>query len=349
MADALAHYDPANDLAAIDKQIAFRALEARTATAERDGLAQRIEALKAKADAQVAQARSLRDADSAARATFAAMTPTVKADAVVAAAAQRRTADGHEKQAGLIRAEVATLEPQLVERTRLVDRLHTQQTLLRKAKEDVQIRADVGRVQAASARGEAAQTGLDLDKRITSLVAMREALSAPTQEAIKFYAAAALAAKKSGAGATGAGKTAASVGAGSNEQSRGDVLSSKARSLAAFVALLDTAGQTSPPLPGVAGYKKKAETLRAELKSSTDEAKAAFAAAEALYKSSGGSPEIKPRLDALAKKLKELSSLGEASKPAPEPEARPEPAKPKDPATPADDAQPEDKAESPKG
>lgn len=328
IADALKEYDPAPDLAQLDKQIAEKDVEVKQLQQQEQALAAQVAGLKRKADDAQTQAKALRDDDAATRATFASLSQTARASALEQAVSKRRDADGLEKQSSLVMAEVGNIKPQLDEFAKQIQRIKAQQDLFRESKVNVQTRARQGQEQSAVARAEAVESGEQLDQQLELLAKERQTLTTMNQEAIKAYSSAVASAKKSGTNASRESKTAGNIVGGNSQQALADVLATRARSLMSYAELLELASSIEPKLAKNAEYAKAGESVRAETVASAKEAIDAYKSALALYSGSGASGDIKAKMESLKAALGKLHGVIDAPAPDAAPQATPEGDKP---------------------
>ena len=241
VADALSLYDPAKDLADLDRQIADRAKEAEAMQAEKARQETVVQDLQSRAEQALQASKSERARETSIRlqADLAGVSQTARYDLVQQAAQAGRAADAKEKESAFLQAEAASQSPRIGEIQRQIDRLRTQAQLLAQAKTDISARKATATQQAEAARAEAAKAAQSIEAILTAIAAARDAATTPTDEAVKAYTAASASAKKAASGAAGRDhKLSANTAAGSYQQSLGDVQAARARSLASYAAAL---------------------------------------------------------------------------------------------------------------
>ena len=308
VAENLKAYDPAPDLAAIDREIATRNHESDLAAIAQRDLEAKVAGLKSQARTIQEDARNIRTADMTTRAKFDTMTQTDKFNAMEASAEKLRQADQAEKAASLILADLGMEQPKVDEQKAVVERLRRQIELLQQNKAAIQKDHEERMSQAGNARAEADKAGQHLDQLLTSLFASRDEASKPGAEAVKLFSSAVGSAKKAKNGAAREGVPAAIATAGSFEQSRADVLATRARSLEAMARLMTAVAGARPPLPNAAAYKTKAEATTTEAAAVTKDSEEAYKAALSLFQGiTGGSDEAKARVTVIMDALRKLS------------------------------------------
>lgn len=342
-AASLNAYDPAKDLADLDKQAAEKFAEAGRFQAEKA----KQEAVVAEISGRAAQARTAakveRDREAGIRKQAEGMSQTAREQMITQAAAASRAADALERKAAELSAEAAKEAPKVDEIANMVDRLQKQVESLKNAKESIQKRAAAAKTHSEQAVGDASTVGAKIKATLDGLAKIREAAATPAQEAVKQYKAAADASRKAAGTPVREAKTAATAAQGGYQQCIGDVLATKARSVAVYAAMLNAIAKATPAIPGVSDAAAKATAAEAEFDAISKEAEAAYTEARGAFDKSGAAGDLKNRMDAVTKAIDELKDL--RSKPAgtlaPAPAApateKPADAKPAD-AKPAADA-----------
>lgn len=333
VADALKVYDPANDLADLDKQIALRLADAEKLQTDIAAQQQVVAAIKAKADQATAQARQERTREAELRKTAEGVSQTARLTIITQANEVRRAADKFDEQAAIFTAEAAKESPRIDELQREIDRLRTQSDLLRTAKSEIQARAAKSLEQSEVARTEAQAAAAKVTAAIAELNTTRSALTGPVQEATRALTQAAAAARKAATESQKETKSAAQFSGAIYQQALGDVLASSAFSSAAFASTLQMIVNAKPPVPGTSGLADELAKARQESEGQTKEAREAYKAALGLFTSSGSKADPE-RMQRIEKRLRELA--GEQAEPVPA----------ADPA-PASDAAPGDKPMDP--
>lgn len=313
-AASLNAYDPAKDLADLDKQAAAKFAEAGRYQADKA----KQEAVVAEISGRAAQARTAakveRDREAGIRKQAEGMSQTAKEQMITQAAAASRAADGLERQAAELSAEAAKEAPKVDEIANMVDRLQKQVESLKGAKESIQKRAAAAKTHSEQAIGDANTVGAKIKTTLDGLAKIREAAATPAQEAVKQYKAASDASRKAAGTPVREAKTAAMAAQGGYQQCIGDVLATKARSVAVYAATLNAIATATPAIPGVPDAAAKAKAAEAEFDSISKEAEAAYTEARGAFDKTGAAGDLKNRMDAVTKAIDELKDL--RSKPA---------------------------------
>lgn len=337
-AAAASRYDPSKDLAELDKSIASQTAEAAKRETDRAAQERIVTEIQARADAARSAAKRERDREAAIRKTAEGQSQTAREEIIRRAVEASRAADALDKQASELVAEAAKEQPKVAEIASDVERLRSHAEYLKGAKANIQQRADAAKQQSASAQRDADAVGKPISESVAELGKLRDAASAPSSEAQKKFEDAAKTAAKAGTSSTvKETKAAASAASGAANQSLGDLLATKARSLSVYAFTLDAVAKTKPAVPGAADAAKKADEVRAELQATRDAAKASYESAKSAYEKVNLTPEIKKKLEEIAKALEALHTPpAPPPAPAPAPEGAPADAKPAD----AGDAKP---------
>lgn len=333
VADALKVYDPAKDLADLDKQIAARLADAEKLQTDIAAQQQVVTAIKAKADQATAQARQERTREAELRKSAEGASQTARLSIITQANEVRRAADKFDEQAAIFTAEAAKESPRIDEIQREIDRLRTQSDLLRTAKGEIQARAAKSLEQSEVARTEAQSAAAKVTAALTEMNTTRAALTGPVQESTRAFTQAAAAARKAATESQKETKAAAQFSGAIYQQSLGDVLAANTFSASAFASTLQMIVNAKPPVPGTSGLAEELAKARQEVEAQTKEAREAYKAALALFTSPGSKADPE-RMQRIEKQLRELAGV----------EAEPAPAA--DPA-PASDAAPGDKPMDP--
>lgn len=343
---ALKVYDPAKDLADLDRQIQARGSEAETLKAEQAKVRAQIADLAARAKQADDDARAKRQQEAGIRKQGDGQSQTQRLTLLEQSAAVGREADALDQQNAILQAQGAKLDPVAAEIDRQIARLATQQDLLRKAKADASGLAQRKGVASDAARQEALVAAKTIDDVLKELADQRQAISGPTSDAVKNYAAAAASAKKAVGGSTDKSKNSAQMSAASYSQGLGDVRAGQGRSLSAYIGVLELMASATPALPAKASIQSTLDAARAEHTAASEESKAAYRLALEGFKSGAGrSDEEKKLAEQIQARLERLS---DEKPPAAEPAAAPaptgEPASPGEAAAPMGDVEPEVRA-----
>ncbi|MBY0263752.1 MAG: hypothetical protein K2Q20_15510, partial [Phycisphaerales bacterium] len=177
---ALKVYNPAKDLADLDKQIAERGAEADALKAQQAKVRAQIADISARAKKAGDDAKAKRQQETGIRKQGEGQSQTQRLALLEQSAAVRREADALDQQNAVLQAEAAKFEPVAAEIDRQVARLATQQDLLRKAKADASGLAQRKGVASDAARQESLVAAKTIDEVLKELADQRQAISGPT-------------------------------------------------------------------------------------------------------------------------------------------------------------------------
>lgn len=318
---ALKVYDPAKDLADLDKQIAERGAEADALKAQQAKLRAQIADISARAKKAGDDAKAKRQQETGIRKQGEGQSQTQRLTLLEQSAAVRREADALDQQNAVLQAEAAKFEPVAAEIDRQMARLATQQDLLRKAKADASGLAQRKGAASDAARQESLAAAKTIDEVLKELADQRQAISGPTSDAVKNYAAAAASAKKAVSGSTDKSKNSAQMSAASYSQALGDVRAGQARSLSAYIGVLELMATATPALPSKAAIQSALDAAKAEHTSAAAEAITAYKSALDGFKSGAGRSDEEKKLAELIQS--KLERLADEKPPAAEPAAAP--------------------------
>lgn len=304
-ADALAAYDPAKDIAEIEKQIGEKQKLADTARANKDRMIAGISDLEGQVADLTAQARALREQAAEVRGRATGVSETMRLELLTEAVRIGRSADQIEKEAANLMAKIAIEKPAADNLQRGIDELTTQIQLLRTDKDNLRQRADQNAAAAKRARDEAQAAAVRLTQMLGALTTAREGVTGPTDAAVAAYEKAVAAAKKAGQGARES-KGQSAIAAGNYQHALADVLATRARGERSYADLLQTLATAQPPLPNASDFASKAAAASDAAKASLEAARAAFEAALNQYSSAGGAGDTQDRLEALEATMNRL-------------------------------------------
>mgnify|MGYP000290361362 CR=1 FL=1 len=333
-ADALAAYDPASDIAQIEKQIGEKQKLADDARAGKDRQLTVISGIEKQAAELTDRSKAMRQQEAQVRGRATSVSETARLELITEATRIRREADQVEKEAANLLARVALEQPKADTQQRGIDELTTQIQLLRTDKDNLRQRADQRAAAAKRARDEAQTAATRLAQMLASLDTVRESLNGPTDAALGAYEKAVGAARKAGQGSRDA-KAHSAMTAGNYQHAMADTLATRVRGQAAYADLIGTLARATPALPGAAELATRAAAATAAAEASRTAAAEALLAARDHYTSASASGDTKDRLEALEVAMNAL--LG--TQPAPTEGAAPAPDAP-DGGTPTAEAPP---------
>lgn len=317
VAKALESYNPAKDLAELDKQIAEKTAQAQKYEQDKAAQEAKVAQIRAQAENFRGQARAKRTEEANLRKQGEGMSQTARADLITRAVAISREADALDRQAGETMAEADKEAPVVAELANQVERWRRQADALTKAKADLEQRMTIARQQAAAAKADAQKVGAEIKTELATLESRRNAADMPMNDAVKNFSAAVRQARDAAKDAPRDTAAALKISAGTFQHSLGDVLSSRARSMATYSNLMNSLAGAQPALPDASELSAKATKASEDAKAARDEAKSAYDAAKSAYESSGASGDVKARLEQLKTAMEALLAEPKAAEPAP--------------------------------
>jgi len=309
MADAAASFNPADELAAIDKTAKERQEQRVAAQNQKSQVDSKVAELREQAKAKVVQARAKQEEAGTLRSQVANQTAVEGEATLKRAQVIGRQGDALSVEGSMLEAQAAQVAPKSGAIQLEIDRLTNQLELLDAARADVMARAQTAKANAASSRASAAKAAEAIKTQLAELEELRSGeLEKKNVAAIAGYESAASAAAK----AVGDSRTTAQMAAGSARQSLGDVQWTKAHGLSSYATLLETLGQATPALPESGAYATKAAEVRAAAKAALDAATDAYEAANAAYEASGSAKAAEriQRVNAMLAKIVNKTSGG---------------------------------------
>ncbi|MCC6677814.1 MAG: hypothetical protein IT436_11765 [Phycisphaerales bacterium] len=296
---AARQYDPAKDLAEIEKGIATHTASIAEQQKEKAEIDAVVADLQARAKAELDAAAAL-DTEVAQLREQAARATAVQGETLIKQAAEKRRAADTRRMAGLqLQAQVDVTQPRSAEAGLLVDKFTNQKEDLESTRKEIQDRDAASKQLAASAGAAAAQSAEKLAAEIAEIVKLRTGAIAETSEQARTK----LNAAKGNAQKAGAASSSAKTLVGDINQSLAELAWQRAFGHAAFAQLMETLAAAQPPLSDRAKYEADAKAAREEEKKALDEAKEAFDAAKSAYNSAGAKGDAKDRLERLGELL----------------------------------------------
>lgn len=289
---AARQYDPASDLAEIDKGIAAHTAsiaEQQKTKADIDAI---VTDLRARAKVELDAAAAL-DTEVAQLREQAARATAVQGETLIKQAAEKRRAADARRMAGLqLQAQLDVTQPQSAEAGLLVDKFTNQKEDLESTRKEIQDRDAASKQLAASAGAAAARSAEKLAAEITDIVKLRSGAIAENSEQARTRL------NTAKGNAQKAGRSAKAL-LGDINQSLAELAWQRAFGHAAFAQLMETLAGAQPPLADRARYEADAKAAREDEKKALDEAKEAFDAAKSAYTSTSAKGDAKDRLDRL--------------------------------------------------
>ena len=310
LAVAAAAYDPANDLAEIERQVRERQAEVEKERARQAELTANVEQLRSRARALQAEARQHRDEVGRLELRVPTVSDTEGLELVKQAREHRRKADGLELQAQELVVEADLMMPQVNEAGVIVEKLLRQIESLGEVRVGVQARARTAQEQATAARADAQASAqrlaalLEGSSAEPGLHAFRQGrLVQAYEEAARGFDAAASEARK---GMT-ADRAGAQLAMGQARQAAGDLHWNRARGLALYADLLEALVTSAPPTPNADRYRAWAAEARQSEREALERAAQAYSDAREAYGATGARGEARDRLERVTRQLELLT------------------------------------------
>ncbi|MBC6952678.1 MAG: hypothetical protein DYG93_05805 [Leptolyngbya sp. PLA2] len=310
LAVAAATYDPANDLAEIERQVRERQAEVEKERARQAELTAKVEQLRSRARALQAEARQHRDEVGRLELRVPTVSDTEGLELVKQAREHRRKADGLELQAQELVVEADLMMPEVNESGVIVEKLLRQIESLGEVRVGVQARGRTAQEQATAARADAQAAAQRLAALLEGsggepgLHAFRQArLVQAYDEASRGFDASASEARK---GMT-ADRAGAQLAVGQARQAAGDLHWNRARGLASFAELLEALVGSTPAVPNADRYRAWAAEARQAEREALERAAQAYSDAREAYGATGARGEARERLERVTRQLELLT------------------------------------------
>lgn len=311
-AEAAALYDPAPELAELDRETRARQDESERVSRRKSEIEGRIADLLAQVTDRMSQASELR----AQAGELQMEIPRVSATEGLALTERirelTRRADKLEMDARELKVQADRLNLDLRAAEVETEKLANQIELLAQSRSAVRTRATASEEQAARARGDAQRAA----QRVAELVDSGEnALTALMEGPVRSAAADATrqfeTAAATGRRAMSARRSEAQLVVGQAQQSLGNTQWTHALGLDGYAQLLEELAQAEPALPASAEYASRAVAARRAAAEAKLAAYEAYDAAKSAYEGTGARGEAAERLEAVATRMNEiLRSVG---------------------------------------
>ncbi|MCW5775822.1 MAG: hypothetical protein KIS87_05175 [Phycisphaeraceae bacterium] len=310
LAVAAASYDPANDLAAIERQVRERQAEVEKERARQAELTAKVEHLRSRARSLQTEARQHRDEVGRLELRVPTVSDTEGLELVKKAREHRRKADGLELQAQELVVEADLMMPEVNEAGVIVEKLLRQIESLGEVRVGVQARGRTAQEQAAAARADAQAAAQRLSALLEGsgaepgLHAFRQGrLVQAYEEASRGFDASASEARK-GMSADRAG---AQLAVGQARQAAGDLHWNRARGLSSYAELLEALVNSAPATPNADRYRAWAAEARQAEREALERAAQAYSDAREAYGATGARGEARERLERVTRQLELLT------------------------------------------
>ncbi|MCC6951992.1 MAG: hypothetical protein IT433_11180 [Phycisphaerales bacterium] len=289
--------DVSGEIAGIAASRAERDRELVALTRTRGEIEAKLNDLKGKSQAKLAQA-DLKFAEAATiRERAANLSATDATPLVEQAAATRREGEGLRVEGMRFKAEADTIAPTLRETLALIDKGNKQKEDLVSIEASVQARSAAAKQEATAARTAASEAAAALQRQLTELDALRsgELANAYDSAQAAFGKAVSNARAAQGAGKASAGKLAAGTASMSLAHSHW----SRAQGAQSYAALLGAMAGAKPSLPNHSEIQSRLTATIQEQKAALGEAEKALDDAKSAFSSAGVQGAARERLEAL--------------------------------------------------
>lgn len=302
LATALDGYDPEADVARFDA--AMKEREKALVAAERalDDVKKRVETTRGKAKGKADQGRGMMERLGGLRQRLMDASSEDRPGLAAELNKARREAEGVMKESELLEAEAETISPLLIERSLAVEEVERQIASLEVAKSRARELAASRAAGAAEATKGAEQTGAEVAQVIAEVrrVLAEEVKPAYESAAAMFNQEAA----KYSQSRNGPDQKLLKLTAGSAAQSIGALHREYAASLGRVGQVLALAGKIQPEIEGAEEFRAAAEAIEGERKQALAAALEQYDKARSAFES-GGSGDLRERLEALSARVTE--------------------------------------------
>ncbi len=309
-AEAAASYNPAKELAEIDRQDQERTAQVAKEQAAKGEIEKKVADLRAQAKAKLDESRARRQQAGALKQQVANQSATQGEQTLIESQKISREADALDVKAAQLEAQAATVAPQVVEIQNTIERLNKQKDLLGKERVDVGTRATASQKQASDLRAAAAKTAEAIK---TKADALHELITGELAETAKKAASGFSMASGTAKKAVKELKGTAQLIVGTAQQGLGDVHLNHGRGLQVYSYVLESMTLAKPALPGAEALAARLSETKAAEKEALDAAFEAYKGADAAYQASGGGGDAKARIDKINARLRELIKLSGGS------------------------------------
>lgn len=310
-AEALEQYDPTPELADLDKQIRAKEEDTARVIQQKQALERELAELEARAAAESEKARAQRLQETKLRQRAANLRAVEQAQLIEQANEHKRQADAHDKEASLLRAQIAQRQPEVREFDALIARLTDQRGLLDEAKKEVQAFANSTRDRAKAARAEAENVAKNIRNALEELKKLRAEIPELADKTLQSYSAAVSAANAAARGSDLSAETRAQakLTAAASTHARADILALRAEGATVYAKLVRALADAEPPLPNAAELRQLADGEEQKALDLKEEAEKALAEATEAYANAGGRGEAQERLQRLTEELKKIADI----------------------------------------
>lgn len=304
-ADAEASFDPADEVASIDEQIAVAQTERASEQARLDAAEQQLEALQQRASAGAERARTLRAAEAAQRDALLSTDGPERAQAAQRVYEAQREADAADQAVADTEAEIAVARARSAERARAVAGKERLIELLRASRASLLERETRGSRQAQADRDQATATAAELENLLTGLDELRSgALADAYRGAEQAFQSASSALRGA---ATGGGKS-APLWLGATQHALAEVNETRAASEIRYASFLESLTAAGARLPYAGQLDSRAKAAREHAASLSAASRDAYQSAAREFQRAARGPQA----DALRALADSLSAKADA-------------------------------------
>lgn len=299
--------DPAEPMALLRQRLGELAEELDSATRAERAASAEAEALTEQAASLLARAKSLAEQATAQRARIETVSATEGLEIATAAAALDRQAAALDVSATEMLAKAEAQRGLVARASRDAEGTRRRAASVETSVTQLASRVQAGAAAAQASRALAERAGAELAERLAEAAAL---LSGPHKEATDDAARLARQAQTDlrGAGTpSGSDRATIALARGTAQQSLGEALLNRARSLQRLQRALGAAAQAQPPLPGSEQHAAQLTAIKQESAAALAEAKQAFQDAREDYQSVSGQPRAAQQAERLDRVLAGLS------------------------------------------
>ncbi len=309
-AEAAASYDPAPEIAELDRGTRERQDQAEAARAHKAEIEAEIAGLLGQVTDRMSQSAELRSRAGTLRLEIARVSETEGLRLTEQIRVLSRQADALEFEARQLKVQADRLNLDLHAAEVEIDKFTRQIELLGQSRAAVQTRATAAQEHAARARADAqraaAEIAAKLDTDETALTPFMESQVAETvQEAVRGFTTAAATARKG----VSTRKSSAQLTIGQARQNLADMQWTHALGLDSYAQLLEELAAATPALPAAAEYASRARAARQQAADARQAAFDGYQAAKSAYNSAGAKGSARDGLNAVGERLDRISQV----------------------------------------
>jgi hypothetical protein len=312
-AEAAASYDPAPELAELDREIRARQDLAAQERQRKADIEAEIASLLGQVTERMTEASELRARAGELRLEIPRVSATEGLELTNQIRTLSRRADGLELEARALKVQSDRLNLDLRAAEVEIDKLVNQIELLGQSRAAVQARAATAEAEAARSRAEAQQAATRLAELLdTGENALSPMMDGPVAEAARNAASRYAMAARSARQALTVRRSGAQLAIGQAQQGLGTTHWKHAIGLDAYAHLLEELAQARPALPAAGEYASRAAAAREAATEAKRAAYDAFREARSAFSATGARDDTAQRLEAVSAMLDTIArSVGE--------------------------------------